>query len=126
MRRVPSRATRDTVLRWDGSAMVHSRHGLTKSIAGALAVCLMVAAFGGSAHTAEACPSCKQVVPTEGDGSGGSGDSARGVDDTLAPTAGRGYNYSIFLLMAAPFVLASVFGGILYLVIRKPAVLGLR
>ena len=48
------------------------------------------------------------------------------LDEALARTAGRGYNYSILLMMAAPFVLAAAFGGILYLVIRKPTVLGLR
>ena len=107
--------------------MMRARHGqMRKSIAAAIAVCLVLAAFGGSAHTTEACPSCKQVVPTEGDRPGGDGDSALGFDEALARTAGRGYNYSILLMMAAPFVLAAAFGGILYLVIRKPTVLGLR
>lgn len=66
-----------------------------------------------------ACPACKMSVPNEANP-----DLAAAPDATLSAGAGRGYNLSIMLMMAMPFVLIGGFAGGLYLTMRdkrKPA-----
>ena len=81
-------------------------------LAPAAAFCVLGVAEAG------ACPGCKDAVPTEATKPGV---PATGRGQTLAPSTGRGYNYSIFLMMAAPYVLLGAFGGGLYLTLRKSA-----
>lgn len=70
----------------------------------------------------EACPACKLAVPTED----AAASQPRDITvESLSASMGRGYNYSIMFMMASPFVIASLLGALLYLAIRKPAMLGL-
>lgn len=66
---------------------------------------------------ARGCPACKLAVPN-----GQSAQEASAADEatgSLAATAGRGYNYSILFMMAAPFALAGSLGGMLWFAIRQ-------
>ena len=68
---------------------------------------------------AAACPACKMSVPNEANP-----ELAADPDATLSVGAGGGYNLSIMIMMAMPFVLIGGFAGGLYLPTRdkrKPA-----
>ena len=68
-----------------------------------------------AAPPAQACPTCKLTVP--------SGQEQREDADRsavmVADSAGQGYNLSIMLMMAAPFVLLGLFAGGLFLTMRQ-------
>ncbi|MBI4231155.1 MAG: hypothetical protein HY608_10005 [Planctomycetes bacterium] len=70
---------------------------------GLVALVLPLAVFGAS--TAPACPGCSKAVEAEGKASGSN--------------LSRGYAWSIYLMMSAPFVITGAFGGAMYRSYRK-------
>lgn len=79
-----------------------------------LAVALAIAL---SVSTAQACPACKDALP--------SGQSADGESAGGAPLA-QGFAWSIYLMLAVPFTLVTALGSAAYVVSKRAALVTQR
>ncbi|GBD36140.1 hypothetical protein HRbin36_01261 [bacterium HR36] len=71
----------------------------------------LVAIWGMYAPTATACPGCKEAVAAQ---------DIEADSDVYNPSQlARAYNYSIYLMLAMPYLLTAFFGAACYIMMRR-------
>lgn len=85
--------------------MPHLMRHLSRTILIAVLACLWVVV---ATPRAEACPNCRDSVPTTN------------LENAPPPgSLAKGYAFSIIVMMASPFILVGGFGGALYLTVKR-------
>jgi hypothetical protein len=74
---------------------------------------LVVVNLALSVEAVRACPLCKEAVPSSGDGTNLDGDDAQAVEQAKA------WNNSIYVFIAAPYLLVGGVGFLVYRNFRK-------